>query len=92
MGRPAPNRLDPRCQFPRTDRLGDEVVRAGFQAGDAAGFAVLLAENDDPACREIADPANQRKPVAGGCGKPDDKDIYIIYTFYHAGIDHGSFR
>ena len=69
-GRAAQHALDPRQQFAGFERLGDIIVRPGFQPDDAVHRVGRGSDHDDadPAAA-LAQPARQREPVLAG--KPD---------------------
>ena len=66
----AQHALDPRQQFAGFERLGDIIVRPGFQPDDAVHRVGSGGDHDDayPAAA-LAQPARQREPVLAG--KPD---------------------
>src|SRR4029078_1213527 len=61
VGSAAKNRLDPRDQLARTERLGHIIVRAELEADDAVGFLDLGRQQDHRHLARGADEPGQRQ-------------------------------
>jgi hypothetical protein len=90
---PAQHRLDARHQLARVERLGQVVVGAGLEAGDAVHVVALGGEHDDgDAIAGGAQPPADRQPVLAGQHEVEHHQVVAharALAFHGRGVGHG---